>query len=259
MDSYRAILDMGSRLNLTLIPVASLALLSCACTPTVEQPGLEAVCKAPIIVEALIDQTKSMRSTSTTTPATEDFDPLIEKLGTCGGELDVGFVRDRPRTDALRLRFPEPPALPDKPVQAPEEENYEFGDRMADYGRRLLDRRNEIADTRTKLDPTVQAFRRALRERLSRPLADHTDFNSALNDAEVFLASALDSGWRSRPKQYLIINSDALDEKRKQRLNIKSGATVFWINTSTDDKALSGFQFTRFSDFASAVRQITDK
>jgi hypothetical protein len=248
---------MKTRSCQVLVLTASVFIGSCMNTPI--QLPTEISCERPIVVGVLIDQTKSMRSTSTATPTVEDFDALLNKLSACGGELDAAFVRDRAEASVSRLRFPEPPPMPDKPVQVAGEEDYEFGDRMADYGRQLLDRRDEIAQTRTNLDPAIQAFRSAMRERLSRPLADHTDFNSALNDAEVFLASAVGGGWRTRPERYLIINSDALDEKLKRRLGIKSGATVFWINTSTDDSALSGFQFTRFSDFATAVRRITDK
>ena len=242
-------------LHHTLVFVASL--LMCTCVNGPVQPPTGKSCETPIIADVIVDQTKSMRATSTATPSADDLDPLFEKLAGCGGELKVTFVRDRPDQALPTLRFPEPPSVPDKPVQGADEENFEFDDRMAAYGRQLIERRNEIAMSRKDMEPVVQNFRSELRDRLKRPLTNKTDFNSALNDAEVFLAT--DGDWRNHPAKYLIINSDALDEKQKPRLGIRIDPDIFWINTSTNDKALSGHRFTRCDSFASAVRQIISR
>lgn len=231
---------------------------SCTGTPGVELPSFPD-CAGPIIVHVMVDQTKSMKLTSTETPSVGDFDPLIDKLAACGGYLKVTFIRDRPDQANLRLQFPEPPPLPDKPVKVREEEEYEFNDRMAAYSRQLLGLHDEMVRSRQQIEPSIQGFRRELKDLLGRPMANATDFNSALNDALVFLSVSGDVGWRKHPVKYLIINSDALDEKRKSLLKIPNEADVFWINTSTDDKALEGIRFTRCDDFATAVRRIVNK
>lgn len=243
--------------QLLIIPLLAVAAGPTSCT-NVPVEVSEGRCEKPVIAAVLIDQTKSMRSTSTATPAVEDFDPLIDKLATCGGYLKVTFIRDRPDPLSPRLQFAEPPPLTDKPVKRDEEEEYEFDDRMAAHSRQLLDRRDEIAQSRQQLEPSIQDFRKELDDLLARPMANATDFNSALNDAFVFLSVSGNVGWRNQPTKYLIINSDALDEKRKSLLKIPNEADVFWINTSTDDKALDGIRFTRCDDFATAVRQIAN-
>ena len=249
---------VGNRLPVAIVTSAALiGNWSCAGTGVTRTNLEETDCASPTVVAVMIDQTKSMRATSTAMPSVEDFDSLVEKLRTCGGELKVTFVRNRPDQGSIRLRFPDPPSVPDKPVQGADEENFEFDDRMAAYGRQLIERRNEIAMSRKDMEPVVQNFRSELRDRLKRPLTNKTDFNSALNDAEVFLAT--DGDWRNHPAKYLIINSDALDEKQKPRLGIRIDPDIFWINTSTNDKALSGHRFTRCDSFASAVRQIISR
>ena len=241
----------------TIIFSASVFFCSCSTLPI--QPPTDPGCATPLVAIAIVDQTKSMRSTSTAMPTVEDFNPLIDKLATCGGDLNVTFVRDRAEQGGPKLHFPEPPPLPEKPVQGSEEEDFEFGERMAIYGRKLLDWGDAVERSRKELEPAIERFREELQDRLERPMADVTDFNSALNDARVFLGASGDAGWRNRPANFLIINSDALDERRKPLLNIEIDAEVFWINASTSDEALKGLRFKRCDSFAVAVRMIANR
>ena len=52
--------------------------------------------------------------------------------------------------------------------------------------------------------------------------------------------------------------ADAIDTQKRPRFNFRSGANIYWVNTTTDDKALAGLRFTRFESFPAAVRNIVE-
>ncbi len=221
------------------------------------QKAIDGACSKPLTGVAALDATGSMKSTATRPPVLEDFDPLIERLSECGGEIAVIYIRDQAETGAERLLFPEPPGLPTRPIKQDDEEPYEFSDRLADYNSKLLGRVQWIEANWSAMQPRIDAFLAALKRQMEKPPAKATDFNSAINSADVLLAEG-NNVWTVEPEKYLIIVSDAIDTQKRPRFNFRSGANIYWVNTTTDDKALAGLRFTRFESFPAAVRNIVE-
>ena len=219
--------------------------------------ALDRACRNPLIAVAALDTTGSMKSAGTNPPLLEDFYPMIERLSECGGELAVIFIRDRAETGAERLPFPEPPAVPPRPIKREDEESYEFSDRLDYFNSKVLERQNWIEANRSVMQPRIDAFLGAVKHRMERPLANATDFNSAMNSADVVLGEG-DSIWIEHPEKFLIVVSDGIDTQRRPRFAFRSGAKVYWVNATTDEKALAGLEFSRFESFAAAIRNIVE-
>lgn len=241
--------------------------IACVATPACQdhsnvseadlRKAIDRACRNPLIAVAALDTTGSMKSAGTSPPILEDFYPMIERLSECGGELAVIFIRDRAEIGAERLLFPEPPAVPTRPTKLEDEESYEFSDRLDYYNSKVLERQDWIEANRSAMQPRIDAFMGAIKQRMERPLANATDFNSAMNSADVILGEG-DSVWMEHPEKFLILVSDGIDTQRRPRFGFKSGAKVFWVNTTTDEKALAGLQSTRFESFAAAIRNIVE-
>jgi len=221
------------------------------------QKAIDSACSKPFTGVAALDGTGSMKSTATRPAVIDDFNPLIDRLSECGGEIAVIYIRDQAETGAERLLFPEPPALPARPIKQDDEEPYELSDRLDNYNSKLLERVQWIEANRAAMQPRIDAFLAAVKRQMERPAAKATDFNSAINSADVLLAEG-NNVWAVEPEKYLIIVSDAIDTQKRPRFDFRSGANIYWVNTTTDDKALAGLRFTRFESFPAAVRNIVE-
>ena len=77
------------------------------------QPVTTAPC-APLKVGALFDLTTSMTASRLAPPAVADFDPLLKRIETCGGEIGVGLIDEKPGAPLLRYRA-DPAPVPPQP------------------------------------------------------------------------------------------------------------------------------------------------
>ncbi len=247
----------------SLVLASSLLLTSCMSEPS--SPGFSyaellefenKVCRAPLREVTLIDQSGSMKTAGTQQVQAEEFQPLIDRLSECGGELSVLFIREDLGAGPEHLFFPEPPSISERPVKTQGEEEYEFSDRTAAYHAELIEAKKQTEKTRTEMTPKIDEFLARMRQLLARAPAGGTDFNSAINNADIFLSES-DSVWNTKPEKYLIVVSDAIDTRKRPRFVFKSGAHFYWVNTTTDVKTLAGLEVTRFQNFASAVRNVT--
>ncbi len=240
-----------------IVPIFSVMLgcASCSEGPTVVPPLLAtAQCGERADIGVLFDKSGSMETARTTAANANDLHPLIDSLLECGSELAVGFIRDRNETGMRRLRFAVQPGVPDLKPKGEKEPDYQYLDRLADHNRKLAARREAIEAVKEKRRPEIDEYLAGIQQALSTKPSRTTDFNSAMNQADIFLAEA-GSASPGR-KKYLIVVSDALDTARRRRLEFTSGAAVLWVNTTTDKKIMAGTNATRFESFASAVLHV---
>lgn len=223
-----------------------------------KQVSNSAQCLYPLLVSIAVDQSGSMKWSGTPQVTVEDLIPLIEQLNNCSGEIGLTFVRGKSDLGIERLLFPELPAQPLKPVKKEDEETYEFDDRLAEFNRKQLEREKMVEKQREAMKLKIEVFLSRIRPLLERPPKGGTDFNTAVNRADVFLAES-DSVWQIKPTKFLIIVSDAIDTQKQAKNPFKSDAKVLWVNATTNEKILADLKFIRFESFASAVRYITDQ
>ncbi len=219
-------------------------------------PPISAECRTPIRIAVVIDESTSMTSSGTAPVKAEELRPLIDALANCGGSLGVGFVREVPHPGMERIDFPQPPLLPADPVMQEDEQSYEFDDRVASFNQLRLDRADSIKNALEKKKPEIDGYFRKIDGLLARPAAKGTDLNSALNAADLFLSEPVKNpDWQ----ETLIVISDGLDNRRKFRRPFTSGARVLWVNSTSDDKVLSGYGATRVEALTAAVDDVINK
>lgn len=243
-----------------VLPTLAIVVFMTACQSTKsgsnELPPVSAECRTPIRIAVVIDESSSMTSSGTAPVKTEELRPLIDALANCGGSLGVGFVREVPHPGMERIDFPQPPLLPADPVMQEDEQSYEFDDRVASFNQLRLDRVDSIKNALENKKPEIDRFFRKIDDLLARPAAKGTDLNSALNAADLFLSEPVKNpDWQ----ETLIVISDGLDNRRKFRRPFVSGARVLWVNSTSDDKVLSGYGATRVEALTAAVDDVINK
>lgn len=235
--------------------------LNNSASPAINEEDLRAIendiCSGPVRAETLVDETTSMAQTGTRKVVAEELLPLIDRLTECGGDLSIRYIRENLGSGSERLRFPEPLLPPERPQKLAAEESYEFSDRVDAYNLKLIERKAQIDRNKADLKQKIDEFMASLRLNLARRPANSTDFNSALNAADIVL-SETDDIWRVKPRKFLILVSDAIDTQKRPKFKFRSGARVLWVNTSTDERRLAGLDVTRVEDFTAAVREIVE-
>lgn len=243
-----------------VLPMLAIVVFMTACgsmkPSSNELPPISAECRTPVRVAVVIDESTSMTSSGTAPVKAEDLRPVIDALADCGGTLGVGFVREVPHPGMERIDFPQPPLLPAAPVMQEDEQTYEFDDRVAAFNQLRLDRGDSIKNALENKKPEIDGYFRKIDDLLARPAAKGTDLNSALNAADLFLSEPVkDIGWQ----ETLIIVSDGHDNRHKLRRPFVSGARVLWVNSTSDDKVLSGYGATRVEALTAAVNDVINK
>ena len=225
------------------------------CEPEKKLPIKQIVCKNPVKVAAMFDQSGSMKWSGTAAITPDDLRPLLELTANCGGELGVTLVRSDSAKAIERFPVSEPPPMPVKPVQNADEEDYEFADRMVEYEQSLFYHSDSVRQKRSDLQPQIDEYLKILAPLLAKKPSGATDFSGALNRLSVFLEEG-DAVWKVKPHRYLIIVSDAEDTAGKTKSSFKADATVFWVNATAPDKAMKDFPYKRFESFQSTVAEI---
>lgn len=215
-------------------------------------------CQNPVIVGGDFDQTGSMRWSGTAATSVDDLKPLIELIANCGGELGVTFVRSDSAKPIERFRAGEPPPPLTEPKQKPDEEDYEFADRMDEYSQKITERNEIVRQNRTALQPKIQNYLEMLAPLMARPPKGSTDLWSGINRLDVFLSEGDDS-WQIKPHRYLIVVSDGADTVGKEKRPFKSVTSVIWVNATASEKTMKDFPYQRVENFAAAVREILAK
>ncbi len=240
--------------------VAATICVTTSCGPSQPAPSdlppISNECQTPARVAVVLDQSTSMKMSGTAPVKAEELRTLIETLAECGGVLAIGFVREAPQPGLERIEFAPPPALPAAPVVQEDEQAYEFDDRVAAFNQLRVDRSDSIKGVLERRRPEIDGYLRRIDDLLVRRPAKGTDLNSALNAAELFLSEPVnDTGWQ----QVLILVSDGLDTGHKPRRQLTTGARVLWVNSTSDDKVLSGCGATRVEAFKAAVDDVINK
>lgn len=213
-------------------------------------PPLSAECRNSVRVAAVIDESTSMSTSGTAPVKANELRRLIDALAECGGALGIGFVREAPESGLERIEFPRPPLLPAAPVRSPDEQDYEFDDRVAAFNQLRVDRGDAVESVLEKKKPEIDGYFRKVDDLLARPAAKGTDLNSALNAAEIFLS---EPGIPPHCQKYLVIVSDGLDNRGRPLVAVKTDAAVLWINSTSAEKVLSRYRASRIESFPSAV------
>lgn len=229
------------------------------CSPAdlsiVEKPVKQIVCVNPVIAGIAYDQTGSMRWSGTSSLSVQDLQPLIEQIANCGGEIGVTFVRADSAKPVERLRADEPPPLPLEPTRKPNEEDYEFADRIDGYDHQMKTRNEELQRYRKEFQPKIDEYLSNLAPLLAVKPKGNTDFWTSVNHLDVFLAEG-DAPWRTKPHRYLIIISDGEDTIGKEKHAFKSDAVIVWVNANASEKSLKDFPYQRVESFPAAMRVI---
>lgn len=212
-------------------------------------------CQHPLIVGVDYDQTGSMRWSGTSSLSAPDLAPLIDWIADCGGEIGVTFVRADSAKPVERLRADEPPPAPVEPIQKPDEEDYEFADRMDKFRLNLQTRVVAFQRSRKNFQPKIDEYFNELAPLLAQKPKGNTDFWTSVNRLDVFLAES-DASWRVKPRRYLIIVSDGADTIGKEKHALKSDAVIIWVNANASEKNLKDFPYQRVESFPAAVIEI---
>jgi hypothetical protein len=210
---------------------------------------------APFLEMAiLIDNSLSMRHATSPRPSIEDFQPLLNLIGHCGGSIVGGSVVDRP-TPFVRLYVPPPPQPVEKRSRAEvdlvsqaqlrdedDASEREYEEQFAAWQRRAV--------------PRIAAFRKQMKDMLEpRQWSRRTDLNSMLQMSDGFFlepATVRDvARW-----QVLLIVSDCQDDVNPKPLRpLKSHPIVAAVN-QIDAGDLENYKIVRFGDLPAALRFI---
>lgn len=211
------------------------------------------VAPQPVRVVIFVDETLSMEQAAVARVTTESLTPLLDRLATSGGEIALGFVRDRSNGALLRLFIPAPPeppagttARPKNLFAAAAEQNRNAGALAAyDDSRRAW-----------RADATVRcrAFAEAVAPFLARePDAPKTDIRSAIVRADVFLSEP--PRFPHAAKNIAVFVSDGVDtlaEGAPPRLN--SSTEVLVVNGTGSIGYLAPYRPVRFEAVDAAMR-----
>jgi hypothetical protein len=178
--------------------------------------------------------------------------PIFERLQTSGGELAIGFIRERSDAALLRLYIPTPPeppltrSLPKNIFAAASARKREDEER----------RRYEALRRawRAEASARVNAFASAVAPLLARqPDALRTDIRSALVRADLFLAEPTACGRTA--KNLVILVTDGIDNvNASDPPRMKAPADVLLVNGAGTVAYLAPLHPVRFESLEAALR-----
>lgn len=207
---------------------------------------------SPVKIAEMIDKTGSSNRTRTPTPRAEDFEPLINLLKRCGGELAVGLISDESNRGLLRVAVDSPPPKP----QVPEATGNPFRDAKVrgQSQKSIQEYETRLSSWQEVVDKNLKDFRDQLRDLLSTPAnAPRTDIWGAVHRLDLFLAEPESCGGA---KKYAILLSDGIDNQKKQRHAPRGRATWLVVNGTPAAAALSELAPTYFESVEAAHRFI---
>jgi hypothetical protein len=224
--------------------------------PTPALPAAEQAAapqELPIRAALFVDETMSMEAAAVARVTPQSLAPLLDRLATSGGEIALGFVRDRSNGALLRLFVPAPPEAPAAAPVAPENifaaaaAKKQQDSKLAAYEQ---SRRAWQADALVR----TRAFADAVAPFLARePDAPSTDIRSAVVRADVFLSEP--PRFPRGAKNLAVFVSDGVDTLANgaaPRMN--ATAEVLVVNGTGSIGYLAPYQPVRFESVEAAMQ-----
>ncbi len=247
--------SIATILRLTIPVVLALALIGCeggSATPTPASSSNQPA--PPVKIVCLPDKTASTHWTRVQQVTVEDFDPLIELVCRRGGELAVGLIRDSSNRGLLRLLVPQPPEAPVEPDRRMNP--FLLAELQAAYTKKMRAYQEDLNQQRTRVEEAVSEFSEQLETLLAQPAnAQRTDVWGAITRGELFMGEP-DDAWKVEPRKYVIAVTDGLDNVRKQKVEMRSGARLLMVNSSASLGDLAALEPVRFESVSSAVQYL---
>lgn len=206
----------------------------------------------PLRVLVAVDDTLSMRESRTPEVSTTSLGPLLDRIQMVGGELAIGFIRERSGAPLLRLYVPAPPEPPitigaggdlfsrAKAKQQQERQTEQYA----------ADRRHWRADATAR----VNAFLSELAAMLSEPRdAKRTDIRSMIVRADLFLAEP--TTYLRPTINIIIFVTDGIDDVNTETPPpLASHADVLLVNGTGTVAYLAPLNPVRFESLDAALR-----
>jgi hypothetical protein len=206
----------------------------------------------PLRALVAIDDTLSMDASRTPEVSTASLGPLLDRMQASGGELAIGFIRERSDAPLLRLYIPSPPEQPvpiatvgDVFSRAKAKQQQE--QQTAQYA---ADCRHWRADATGR----INAFLGELAPLLSEPRdARRTDIRSMVVRADLFLAEP--TTYSRPPRNIIIFITDGLDDVNTETPPpLASHADVLLVNGVGTVAYLAPLNPVRFESLDAALR-----
>lgn len=210
----------------------------------------------PLRVVIFVDQTASIQTARVPRVCSAAIAPLLDRIGTAGGEAALGFIRDRSDAPLIRVYVPEPPRIAVAPVAQGRSNVF----RAAALKRRADAEQEQYSAAveawRRKGALRLNAFRSAIEPLLAKPNdARRTDIHAALLRAEVFVGEP--TTFRHPSRSVVILVTDGVDTVTKAELTTFSGsAELLLVNGTGAQGTLGSLHPLRFESLDAAVRYV---
>jgi hypothetical protein len=184
----------------------------------------------PVRIVVMQDQTGSTSWTRTPALTYNDFGPLIEVCGQCGGELAVGLIRDQSNRSLVRVRLEAQPVEPPlvklphnrfRAALAKAEQENDHSKFEAKYDEWLAEMQSRLAEFRTAVEPLLSPDK----------CADRTDIWGAVTRADAFLAED-DASWGQKTHGWAVFLSDGEANVKAPFEKMRSHTKVLVVNGS---------------------------
>lgn len=207
---------------------------------------------SPTRVAIFLDKTGSVKESGVEQVQADDLKPLIEHLRRHGGEIGIGFIRDRSDRPLLRLRIDTPPVAPTEPSDI--KNPFERANRMATYQEERKRYEEELEDWDSQTSSEIDRYLSVVAKKLGQKAdAQRTDFWGAVRRANLFLRES-DASWAHPTKRFAIFITDGEDNVKTPAELPASGAMIILVNASTSVAALEKLNPVYFDSARAAFR-----
>jgi hypothetical protein len=207
----------------------------------------------PLLIIVFKDETPSRYSNGVPELRSADFETLLGLLERNGGDLAIGWIRDRSNKPLKHCHFDEPPV---PTAQAPERNGNVFvrAKETKKYAQALHDDAIRVSEWHQRNQESLVDCRTTLGVALKwHHDAPRTDIAGALRRAQLAFGEPQDS-WLLPPQRYLLMVTDGLGNVGGSALDKLVETKLLLVNSAGTLGTLEVFQPIRFENVASALR-----